>query len=212
MSWRRHLLAAALGLGALSSAMADGRADAPGRFDYYVLALSWSPQYCASAARPGEIQCQRPYAFVVHGLWPQHERGWPEYCGRGEYLADSLIEKALRYMPSKPLVIHQWRKHGVCSGLPAEQFFASTERAYRSIQIPAAYRQPATALTRNTKSLERDFLQANPALQPSGLAVQCSSRYLREIQFCLDKSLEPRACGSDVRDRCQGDFVLRPVR
>ena len=189
-----------------------GRADEPGRFDYYVLALSWSPQYCASEARPGDPQCARPYAFVVHGLWPQHERGWPENCGRGEYLADSLIDKALGFMPSKSLVIHEWRKHGVCTGLSARDYFATTERAYRSINIPAAYVQPATALIRSTGALEHDFLLANPALRSNGLAVQCSSRYLREIQICLDKTLKPRACGSDVRDRCKGDFVLRPAR
>lgn len=193
-------------------AMLAARADEPGRFDYYVLALSWSPQYCASEARPGDPQCARPYAFVVHGLWPQHERGWPENCGRGEYLADSLIERALTFMPSKSLVIHEWRKHGVCAGLSARDYFATTERAYRSIQIPSAYVQPVTALTRSTAALERDFLLANPALRSSGIAVQCSSRYLREIQICLDKSLKPRTCGSDVRDRCKGDFVLRPTR
>lgn len=189
-----------------------GRADEPGRFDYYVLALSWSPQYCASEARPGDMQCARPFAFVVHGLWPQHERGWPRDCGRGEYLADALIEKALRFMPSKPLVIHEWRKHGVCSGLSAADYFATTERAYRSIKIPAAYQQPTQPLTRKVSQLEGDFLAANRGLKSSGIAVQCSSRYLREVQVCLDKSLQPRACGADVRDRCQGDFVLRPTR
>lgn len=188
------------------------RADEAGQFDYYVLALSWSPQYCASEARPGDPQCARPYAFVVHGLWPQHERGWPENCGRGEYLADSLIDKALAFMPSKSLVIHEWRKHGVCTGLSARDYFATTERAYRGINIPLVYVQPATALTRSTAALERDFLLANPALRGNGIAVQCSSRYLREVQICLDKSLKPRACGSDVRDRCKGDFVLRPTR
>lgn len=205
------LLRLGLGLCALLGATLV-RADEPGRFDYYLLALSWSPQYCASEARPGDPQCARPYAFVVHGLWPQHERGWPAHCGRGEYLSEALIDKALSFMPSKALVIHQWRKHGVCSGLSARDYFATTERAYRSIQIPAAYTQPATALTRSTGALERDFLLANPSLRSNGIALQCSSRYLREIQICLDKSLKPRACGSDVRDRCKGDFVLRPTR
>lgn len=188
------------------------QADEPGRFDYYLLSLSWSPEYCASEARPGDPQCARPYAFVVHGLWPQHERGWPQDCGQGEYLAEALIDQALAFMPSRSLVIHEWRKHGVCSGLSAQDYFATTERAYRSIRIPADYVRPATPLTRNTAGLERDFLLANPALRSSGIAVQCSRRYLREIQICLGKDLKPRACGSDVRDRCKGDFVLRPTR
>ena len=190
----------------------SARADEPGRFDYYLLSLSWSPQYCASEARPNDPQCARPYAFVVHGLWPQHERGWPKDCGRGEYLSDSLIADALRFMPSKSLVIHEWRKHGVCSGLSARQYFETTERAYRSIAIPADYSTPGVALTRTVQSLERDLLKANPALRSDGIAVQCSGRYLREVQICMSRELKPMACGSDVRDRCKGDFVLRPSR
>ncbi len=203
---RTLLLFAALCIGNVASA------DTPGRFDYYVLSLSWSPQYCASEARAGDLQCSRPYAFVVHGLWPQHERGWPRDCGRGAYLSDSLIADVLRFMPSKSLVIHEWKKHGVCSGLAARDYFATTERAYQSIHIPAAYRVPQQALTRTVPQLEGDFLAANPALKSEGIAVQCSSRYLREVQVCLTRDLQPRACGADVGDRCKGEFVLRPSR
>ena len=49
-------------------------------FDFYVLALSWSPSYCeAEGAEANQQQCKaaRPYAFIVHGLWPQFERGFP---------------------------------------------------------------------------------------------------------------------------------------
>ncbi|MES2682043.1 MAG: ribonuclease T2 [Pseudomonadota bacterium] len=207
-----RLLARSVLLALSMLAVGSARADEPGRFDYYLLSLSWSPQYCASEARPNDPQCARPYAFVVHGLWPQHERGWPSDCGRGEYLSDSLIADALRFMPSKSLVIHEWRKHGVCSGLGARQYFETAERAYRSITIPAAYSAPGVALTRTVQALERDLLKANPALRSDGIAVQCSGRYLREVQICLSRDLKPRACGSDVRDRCKGDFVLRPSR
>lgn len=204
----RILAALLLGWGLTGAAIAD-RA---GEFDYYLLSLSWSPEYCASEARPGDPQCKRPYAFVVHGLWPQHERGWPRDCGRGEYLDDALIERMLPIMPSKALVIHEWRKHGVCSGLTARDYFATTERAYQSIRIPPGYQAPQSAMTRSVQALERDFLAANPGLGGDGIAVQCSSRHLREVQICLTRDLKPRACGPDVRDRCRGDFVLRPSR
>src|SRR5205823_13549256 len=62
----------------------DRRQNEPGQFDFYVLALSWSPSFCeASGERgtPPQQQCgARPYSFVVHGLWPQYERGFPEFC------------------------------------------------------------------------------------------------------------------------------------
>src|ERR1700712_5920775 len=66
----------------------DRRQNAPGEFDFYVLSLSWSPSFCEAASERGnsgrsQAQCGgRPFSFVVHGLWPQYERGFPEYCQR----------------------------------------------------------------------------------------------------------------------------------
>src|SRR5262249_40589503 len=58
------------------------RQNAPGQFDYYVLSLSWSPSFCETATgNARRQQCgTRPFSFVVHGLWPQYERGFPESC------------------------------------------------------------------------------------------------------------------------------------
>lgn len=187
-------------------------ADTAGRFDYYVLSLSWSPQYCVSEARSGDTQCTRPYAFVAHGLWPQNERGWPKDCGRGEYLSESLIASALRFMPSRSLVIHEWRAHGVCSGLAASDYFAAAEQAYRSIHIPAHYRELSQPLRTTVARIEADFLMENPKLRPEMISTQCSGRYLRELRICLTRGLEPRTCGIDLRDRCGKDVLLRPSR
>ena len=66
----------------------DRRQNAPGEFDFYVLSLSWSPSFCEEASERGnegrsQAQCGgRPFSFVVHGLWPQYEHGFPEYCDR----------------------------------------------------------------------------------------------------------------------------------
>src|SRR5580692_7150493 len=49
----------------------------PGAFDYYVLALSWSPEFCHS--HPTKPECVwGKFGFVVHGLWPQYANGYPE--------------------------------------------------------------------------------------------------------------------------------------
>src|SRR5450631_4308767 len=87
----RLLVGAVLtGLCATAPALAqDSRQNAPGEFDFYVLSLSWSPSFCEEASERGnsgrsqQVQCGgRPYSFVVHGLWPQYERGFPDYCVR----------------------------------------------------------------------------------------------------------------------------------
>src|ERR1700690_2244045 len=75
----------------------------PGVFDYYVLSLSWSPEFCAGPAGARDAaQCGegRQYAFVVHGLWPQYERGFPESCAPSSPVSSNIVERMLPLMPS----------------------------------------------------------------------------------------------------------------
>src|SRR5207248_3566868 len=86
----------------------DHRQNAPGEFDFYVLSLSWSPSYCEEASERGrngrsqQIQCgERPFSFVVHGLWPQYERGFPDYCQRPSPRLDrNIVSSMLDLMPA----------------------------------------------------------------------------------------------------------------
>ncbi|MDX2167784.1 MAG: ribonuclease T2 [Deltaproteobacteria bacterium] len=209
----RALLAVA---GLLAAAGLDRAAAAPADFDYYVLSLSWSPQYCAEpeGARDHR-QCggARRFAFVLHGLWPQDERGFPADCAPDSTVPKRLVDGMLDIMPSPSLVRYQWRKHGTCSGLDVDQYFATARRAFDSIAIPARYRTAPQAVYVAPRQLEQDFLAANPRLRAAGLTVQCNGRYLRELRICLDKQLAPRACGRDVRDRCRTDeLIVRPVK
>lgn len=123
---------------------AEGRA---GLFDFYVLALSWSPTFCLSGAgRKERLQCQTERrGFIVHGLWPQHERGWPQYCPSNEpaEVPRSLVTTMLDLMPSPDLVQHQWRKHGACAGLDQASYFTKVREAGARIAIPEALRTPA---------------------------------------------------------------------
>ena len=66
--------AAVLGLGAVGPAHAIYESGQSGSFDYYVLALSRSPTFCAS--HPADhAECGVRRGFVVHGLWPQYKGG-----------------------------------------------------------------------------------------------------------------------------------------
>lgn len=183
-----------------------------GVFDYYVLSLSWSPEYCASPRRDDEPQCARPYAFVAHGLWPQHERSWPADCASRERVPEATIERLLPIMPSRSLILHEWRKHGTCSGLGADRYFAAIERSFGSIRIPDRYRLLPDTLTIPARDLRRDLLAANPQLRPEGLVLHCAGRYLQEARICLDRGFASRACGADLRERCGERISLRPVR
>lgn len=190
------------------------QADTPGRFDYWVLSLSWSPQYCASQSRAEPSQCgeSRRYGFVVHGLWPQYERGFPRACGRVSELPRSLIDRLLPIMPSVGLIRHEWREHGSCSGLDAATYFGRIEKLWNGLRIPARYRDPVDALSLSPTLLENDLIRSNPQLGPRSIALQCSGRFLREVRLCLDRDLQVRDCARDVQDRCGSTVLLRPIR
>lgn len=213
--------ALALLLLAASGASAKSQlSDRPGAFDYYSLVLSWSPTYCDSeAGRRERQQCgaNRRFAFVVHGLWPQKERGWPQDCrvSKGEYWLDkNLIRDMTDIMPSNKLVIHEWKKHGTCSGLGQKDYFGITRELFRRIRIPPRYQQPDNYLTTTPQQLEQDFVAANAWLQPSMVNVVCAGqRRLRELRFCFGKDLQPRACGVNEGSDCNiPNLVLPPVR
>ncbi len=186
-----------------------------GAFAYYLLSLSWSPEYCADhgAARQ-DTQCAAPrsYGFVVHGLWPQYERGFPESCPNAATLEEHTINDMLDVMPSPDLVRHEWQKHGTCSGMRPAQYFALVRQVFNEIHIPPLYVKLQAPKEVTVADLKRHFLAANPDVDLKSIAVLCKGKYLQEVRICLDRSLEPRACGADVRDRCNDTAILRPMR
>lgn len=185
-------------------------------FDYYLLSLSWSPEYCAGS--PGDNdshQCrgERRFGFVVHGLWPQYNKGYPQFCRGNSRVSNALIERMLPLMPSEQLIRHEWKKHGTCSGLAAEQYFEKVEDAYALVTIPPPYKNPPDAVSVAPRQLKRDFATANRNFTEKNFAVVCKGRFLSEVRVCLDKDLTPRACGADIRDSCRAEkVILRPVR
>lgn len=201
-------LAASLGL-ALGSAAAA--ADTPGQFDYWVLSLSWSPQFCKT--EPGNAQCTLPRGFVVHGLWPQYEDGYPDYCGERKRVPDELVDRMLPLMPDEKLVQQQWRKHGSCSGMDMGEYFLNVERAWRRIVIPPQFTPDRDAYESGLQAIEQAFIGANPGFDRDSIALQCGGgRWLREVRMCFDREFQPRACGEDVTDQCRNKISVRPIR
>lgn len=199
---------AALGVAATAAvAVALLRADPapPGDFDYYTLALSWSPSYCETEDREQRTaQCRgRPRAFVLHGLWPQHERGWPESCygGKRPWVPQHVIDDMIGIMPGKGLIIHQYAKHGTCSGLSPEAYFDAARKAYRSIRVPERWQRLSQGLTATPGEIERTLLNANPQLRAEMVSITCGPERLREVRVCFSKALEPTGCGANEDQR-----------
>lgn len=198
------------------AARAEG--EASGDFDYYVLALSWTPTWCALAGDArGASQCDpgQGYGFTLHGLWPQDEDGWPSYCRTAARRAATRGQTAgmVDIMGSAGLAFHQWRKHGVCSGLDAEAYFALSRRAYDRVTRPPVIRELGREVTLPASVIEDAFLEANPDLSANGVTVTCRSNRVQEVRICLTRDLDPRDCGADVIRDCTLDrALLSPMR
>lgn len=203
-----------VGLGP-SKAKADGTA---GEFDYYVMALSWSANWCAleGDARQSE-QCDvgAGFGWVLHGLWPQYEAGgWPDYC-RTDYRNPSRSDTADQapLFGTSGSAWHQWNKHGRCTGLSAANYYRLSQEAYDRITRPEVFRRLDRDVRLPASVVEDAFVEANPEMTRDMITVTCRSGMIQEARICLSRDLELRACAPDVsRDCTLDDALFEPMR
>ena len=195
-------------------AWADGK---PGQFDYYVLSLSWSPNWCEiEGDARGSDQCdaRHDYGWILHGLWPQYHRGWPSFCQTAERAPSRGMTAAMSdIMGSSGLAWHQWKKHGTCSGLSAPAYYALSRDAYARVTRPEIFRKLTRRVKLPASVVEEAWLEANPNLEPDGITITCRDGYIQEARICLSRDLDPVPCGRDVVSDCRmRDAVFAPVR
>lgn len=182
------------------------RADQAGDFDYYVLALSWSPNWCRSTGDGrGAEQCDggSGHDFVLHGLWPQYEQGWPANCPTVERDPSRRESQAMAdIMGSGGLAWYQWQKHGRCTGLSAGRYYATSRMAFDAVTIPEVFAGLNRTITLPPKVVEDAFIEANPGFSRDGITVACQGEALQEVRICLTKDLKPRDCAPDSRRDC----------
>lgn len=183
-------------------------------FDFYVLALSWSPSYCeAEGENANQQQCgaERPFGFIVHGLWPNFEKGYPEFCADNPSRVNGDIEDGLLdIMPSRGLIRHQWRKHGTCSGLSQDHYFDTVRSAHDRVRLPDMGTGDGSYRMTSPEEIRSSFLAANPGLEAEHIAVTCDRRRLREVRLCMTTELEYRSCPDVTRRACRRDSIVVP--
>ncbi len=202
---------------ALQAQPRNQRGGEPGAFDFYVLALSWSPGFCEldGERERNREQCGEGagLGFVVHGLWPQHEQGYPSECGpAGRTPSRIALDQAKGLFPSEGLARHQWRKHGTCSGSSPSDYFADTRRAREKIIIPPALANPKREQNWTAIDLERAFVDANPGLRTDMMSVACRRGVLQEVRICLSKDLRSfQTCQEVDRSGCRTRDITVPA-
>jgi ribonuclease T2 len=213
----RYLLTVLLLLASTAAQPARAEGEAAGDFDYYVMSLGWSPNWCAlegDARNDDQCDDRHAYSFTLHGLWPQYEDGWPSYC-RTTARDPSRSQTAAMtdIMGSGGLAWYQWKKHGRCSGLSATDYFALSRRAYSSIVIPEVFQRLNRDIRLPASVVEDAFIEANPELPRDAITITCTEGMIQEARICLTDDLRPRRCGTDtLRDCRMQDAVMEAVR
>jgi ribonuclease T2 len=192
----------------------------PGKFDFYVLTLSWSPDYCAKNGDVDQQQCKsgKKLGFVLHGLWPQYQKGYPANCST-EKLSPAVKQQFAGLFPSDKLYSHEWEKHGTCSGQTPAQYLALAKQLKDAVPIPTAYNRPSKPFRTTIKDLKNTFVNTNSQLNPDGIAPYCSGsgRFLQEVFFCYSKDGKPGVCSAEILQRSQKscgqpNFLVRNVK
>lgn len=213
---RKLFAAVTAALIALATA-AQAENDKPGAFDYYVLSLSWSPNWCLAEgdARNSE-QCETGsgHGWILHGLWPQFHRGYPSFCQTaGRPPSRGMTAKMADIMGTSGLAWHQWKKHGTCTGLSAAAYYALSREAYARVVRPAIFRKLDRKVLLPASVVEEAFLKSNPEMAADGVTITCRKDRIQEARICLSKSLDPVPCGQDVvRDCTLKKAVFAPLR
>jgi len=210
----RVIVAVVVALLAAGAARAEG--ERAGDFDYYVMALSWSASWCAlegDARDDPQCDAGRGVDFVLHGLWPQYEDGWPSFCRTVERDPPrSLTAVQADLFGGAGAAFYQWKKHGRCSGLSAAGFYDLARQARARVAVPEVFRGLARDIRLEADVVEDAFLEANPALSPEGVVVTCREGMVQEVRVCLTKDLEFRDCAGNVGRVCRGVLGMEAVR
>lgn len=185
------------------------------RFDYYLLSLSWAPNYCASHPSDSSSECKagNHTAFVLHGLWPSSNDDpmKPLSCAPARPVASGIVQHMLEYFPDKGLIQHEWAKHGTCSGLSSAQYFGKVEQAFKAVQVPDRYKNLNRSQQISVHDLEHDFAQANNA-PPGAFRVSCHAGQLVALEACVDKGLHYQACPATARECPSSQVKLEPPK
>ena len=184
-----------------------------------MLTLSWSPGFCDTGGEsrsPEQCDSGANAGFVTHGLWPNDANG-VDPCGdklQPDYIPSAALSVGERVYPTRGLAIHEWRTHGVCTGLDAQHYFRAVQYARDEFTIPENLRHPTARFETSPGEIVKAFAAVNANLTPDSMAVTCERGELIDVRFCLTRNLQAFAlCPDVVRRSCRsGSLAVSPPR
>jgi len=208
------LLTLASSLTGTSLAKSKKKPPKPATFDYYLLTLSWAPEFCATnpqSKSSAECDPKKHMGLVVHGLWPQYDNGkWPQDCASTPPVSSATVNHMMPIMPGSSLIQHEWAKHGTCSGLTVDQYFAAIEKLYNGLKVPDEFKKPSSSANTVPSDIEQKFAGANQA-SADAFRVSCPQNEFSAVEICLTKDFQYQACPNTVKDCRAGQIKVLAV-
>jgi ribonuclease T2 len=203
-------------IGTLAAQSRRSRAQEAAPFDYYVLSLSWAPQFCAqgdeASRNPQECAPGKMIGFVVHGLWPQANNGrGPENCGPATRVSKSVIDYVIRYIPSPGLIQHEWATHGTCTGLSQAEYFGAVVETRGAVQVPVQFSAIDEEMHESPGQIEAQFASANTSFPREAFRTACTGGELQEVRVCFDRNRKPQACTASAGECRLSAIGVRPL-
>ena len=160
-------------------------------YDFYLLNLSWSPEYCVTNA--GAPECSQHLGFVVHGLWPQNFNGaYPKNCPTRPGSVTTADWQGL--FPTASLAQHEWTTHGVCTPYDVATYFGLIRKARGEVQIPPTFTGASQPASDTPADIIAQFAKINTGVPAGGIALSCGNNALTAVEVCFDKNLIAIAC------------------
>lgn len=170
----------------------------------YTLALSWAPEFCKPRRddRAHAFQCsgkQGSFGLVVHGLWPEGARDWPQWCEAPRAPTPAEVRSALCLMPSERLVARQWAKHGSCMVKRPDAYLKVIGILRSGLRLPD-YDRISREEGLTAGRIRAAFADANPDWPESAVGVKLNERgWLEEIRLCYSRRFRPAPCAAGRR-------------
>jgi ribonuclease T2 len=121
-------------------------------------------------------------------------------------LAPALENNLRNIMPDAGLRQYEWKKHGRCSGLPAQDYFALLSHAFTQLKIPPLLQPKGRDTVVERQAVLSAFHRLNPGFPERGVVLRCQGRerppLLSELRVCLTPSGQPAECTASFKPNC----------